>query len=337
MGAFGVIAATRAVGPSAAKTNTNTNTRSVATKSPPKVAGVGKKKALKPVVAAAKKNNASKIKASTTKKKSGVGKKKQVAKKRPLKSSVKAKAKPEPKKIALKKKQRKRIVTTTSAAAARVANSGKDPALAITSSFKPKKNGNKQPLFPGLQSTPKKGVSVFARTNKTSRDDSAKKANNVVAAAGAKRSGAIDDSSALNPISFGLRVVQSEKGKEAASVLVDGGLKMVAAILEEGKNTKVVVPRGFDSGTGALKKPKIVNVGPKQLLDASVFAGSEFLDVAKSAYDRFYVGGKGKEQVRVTRTSAKVDAKTGRVLAPVKENYFIKVGGKRVLVNRPLR
>merc|ERR1711957_263140 len=131
--------------------------------------------------------------------------------------------------------------------------------------------------------------------------------------------------------------VQSDKGQEAAAILIEGGLKLVEAILEEGKKTKVVIPRGFDEFSGDLKKPKVTNIGIQQLLDAGIFAGTEFFDVAKSNYEKFYVGGEKKEQVKITRTAAKIDTKTGKVIAPVKENYVVKINGQRVLVNRPLR
>jgi hypothetical protein len=241
-------------------------------------------------------------------------------------AQAKAKALEKAKKVAAFKK--KNIRTTTSATAAQVGNSGTDAALAITKNFKPKKDKTKRPLFPGLQASIKKPSSAFVK-----KDDTPAKANTVLAKKANSPSSA---SGAVNPIEFGIQVVQSEKGQEAASILIDGGLKLVEAILAEGKKTKVVIPRGFDTGTGDLKKPRVENIGYKQLLDAGIFAGTEFFDVATKNYEKFYIGGEGKEQVKVTRTEAKIDKKTGKILTPVKENYFVNVGGERVLINRRL-
>merc|ERR1719348_2092673 len=47
---------------------------------------------------------------------------------------------------------------------------------------------------------------------------------------------------ALNPIAFGSKVLESEDGKEAAALLIDGGLTIAGAVLEEGKSSKVLVP-----------------------------------------------------------------------------------------------
>jgi len=237
-------------------------------------------------------------------------------------AKAKAKAVAKGKKAAANKSKPK---TTTSATAARVANSGTDAALAITKGFKSKNKANKQPLFPGVQaSTAKKPAS------KKKADNAPAKANNVVAKKGGTAGGTV------NPIEFGLQVVQSEKGQAAAAILVEGGLKFVEAILEEGKKTKVVIPTGFDAKTGELKSPKVSNVGIRQLIDAGIFAGTEFFDVAKNNYEKFYVGGEAQEQIKITRTPAKLDKK-GNVVSPKKDNYVLNIGGERVLINRPAR
>lgn len=215
------------------------------------------------------------------------------------------------------KRVRARAKKSSTSTARNVVNSGTDASLAITKNFKPKKTNNSKPLFPGLSTTKKKPL---------------KKAPTKASVVVAKKK-----ADTLNPIEFGLQVAQSDKGQEAAAILIEGGLKLVEAILAEGKKTKVVIPRGFDKGTGDLKKPKIANIGYKELLDAGIFAGTEFLDVAKSSYDKLYVGSQVQERVRITQTAAKVDKKTGNVLVPVKENYVVKVNGKSVTVSRPLR
>ena len=140
----------------------------------------------------------------------------------------------------------------------------------------------------------------------------------------------------VSPIEFGLQVAQSDKGQEAIGILIEGGLKFVDAVLDEGKKTKVVIPRGYDTNTGALKKPRIENVGYKQLLDAGIFAGQEFIGLAKTNYERFYVGGKGKGDVKVFRSKGKTDDR-GNVIKDVTDNYFVNIGGQRVAVKRRLR
>ena len=239
-------------------------------------------------------------------------------------AQAKAKSLEKAKKAAAAKK--KNIRTTTSATAAQVGNSGTDAALAITKNFKPKKDKTNLPLFPGLQGAVKKASSA-------KKADTPAKANTVLAK---KANSPSSTSGAVNPIEFGIQVVQSEKGQEAASILIEGGLKLVEAILAEGKKSKVVIPRGFDAGTGDLKQPRVENIGYKQLLDAGIFAGTEFFDVASKNYEKFYVGSEGKALVKVTRTEAKIDRVTGKVLTPVKENYFVNIGGERVLINRRL-
>lgn len=221
-------------------------------------------------------------------------------------------------------KNKAKLKTTTSATAARVANSGTDAALAITKNIKKKNTGSKQPLFPGLQAQAKRPESAFKKK------ESAPQANNVVA------NKAPQPLDAVNPLEFGLSVAQSEKGQEAIGILIDGGLKFVEAILDEGKKTKVVIPRGFDAGTGEIKKPKITNIGYKQLLDAGIFAGTELFGVAKTNYEKYYVGDEGREQVKVFRTAAKVDKNSGKVLKAARESYYVNIGGERIMINKKL-
>jgi hypothetical protein len=325
--AFSLLQATRVIAPSKAKARAATAAaKKPAGKKIVKVTGKTDTKA-KPKAATA---SASKAKAVTAAKAKTEAKSKAnaaVRAKNKTAEAAKAKALVKTKKAAAAKTKNMR--TTTSATAAKVKNSGADAALAITKNFKPKQDKKNQPLFPGLQATIKRPPSAFAK-----KTDTPGKANSVVAK---KANAASSSDGAVNPIKFGLQVVKSEKGQEATSILIEGGLKLVEAILAEGKKTKVVIPRGFDVGTGDLKKPRVENIGYKQLLDAGIFAGTEFFDVATKKYEKFYIGSDGKEQVKITRTEAKVDKKTGKVLAPAKENYVVNIGGERVLVNRPLR
>ena len=150
----------------------------------------------------------------------------------------------------------------------------------------------------------------------------------------------------LNPLTFGLKVVQSKEAQAALPELIDGGLKLVQATLEEGKRSKVSVPRSIDTRTGQVTS-KVVNVGPGELLQAGLFAGGEIFEAGQAAYDRLYVTGEGdggegddKSSVaasvavksKVSTIAARVDPKTGRTIAPEKETYFVNVGGKRVRV-----
>merc|ERR1711907_478297 len=98
---------------------------------------------------------------------------------------------------------------------------------------------------------------------------------------------------AVNPLSFGWKVANSPKGKEATGILVDGGLKLAQAILEEGKKTQVIVPRGTNRVTGELNDQILKFVGPKELFDASLFAAKEVLGTVQSVYDKLYVAGGG--------------------------------------------
>jgi len=75
---------------------------------------------------------------------------------------------------------------------------------------------------------------------------------------------------------FGLNVVNSSQGKEATGKLVGGGLKLLQAVLDEGKKTKVTTQNGFDDEGN----PQIVitNVGLKELADVASFAGAELFE-----------------------------------------------------------
>jgi len=136
----------------------------------------------------------------------------------------------------------------------------------------------------------------------------------------------------LNPVEFGLRVVQSDRGKEAAAILVDGGLKFVQAVLEEGKQSKVEISRGYDKSTGTLKKAKVVNIGVKELVDAGLYGGNELFSVAKKTYQQFYIGGEG-EKINIKVREAVKDKK-GKILKPATESYYVNIGGKRTKIER---
>jgi chemotaxis protein histidine kinase CheA len=220
----------------------------------------------------------------------------------------------------------KKVKTTTSATAYRIGNSGTDAALAITKNVKVKKPPAKKPLFPGLQdSGNKKAVAKKAPV-------AAKLVKSSVVAVDKS---AVNTDGALNPLEFGLQVVTSDKGQEATDLLIQGGLKFVEAVLAEGKKSKVIIPRGFDDGTGFQKKPKVVNFGIKELLDTGIFAGTEFLGLASANYDKYYVGTE-KQTAKVSRTKGKIDKRSGKVIVPAKEKYAVNIGGQRVIVNRSL-
>merc|ERR1711935_190550 len=344
VGAFGPLLATKAV-PPPTKGNAKAKVKAEAVAAPKKVAVkkvAVKKAAEKTPVKSKSKSKAkavakAKAKADTKAKGKAKGdvkaaalaaKRKKVAEVAKAKAAAFAKSKKAADAKAAKLKKNS-VKKTTSTITKKLANSQGDVAIALTKGFKNKNKKTSQPLFPGVQAVTNKRPESALK--KKSGDDS-EKAKNVVAKKGKSSS----DEEAVNPLNFGLQVVQSDKGQEAAAILIEGGLKLVEAILDEGKKTKVVIPRGFDEGTGVLKKPKVTNIGIQQLVDAGIFAGTEFFDVAKSNYEKFYIGGEKKEQVKITRTAAKID-KTGKVIAPVKENYVVKIGGQRVLVNRPLR
>jgi len=101
-------------------------------------------------------------------------------------------------------------------------------------------------------------------------------------------SGLKPDVQVLNPIEFGAKVIQSREGKEATAQLVDGGLGLVGAVLDEGSSSKVQIPGGFDKKSG---KPiyRVVKVGPKELADVGLFAAGEAFHVGR----RLYVGEDG--------------------------------------------
>merc|ERR1711935_459680 len=250
-----------------------------------------------------------------------IAKRKAVEKKKAAEAAA-AKAKSVAK-AKLTAKNKAKLKTTTSATAANIANSGTDAALAITKNVKRKATNNKRPLFPGVQASAK-----AKRPVKKKKESAPSNAKNVVADTEPTK---LD---AVNPLEFGLGVAQSEKGQEAIGILIEGGLKFVEAIIEEGKKTKVVVPRGFDAGTGAIKAPKITNIGYKELLDAGIFAGGEFFGLAKSNYERFYVGEGEKEQVQIYRNAAKIDKNSGKILRRASEKYYVNIGGERVLIKK---
>ena len=151
---------------------------------------------------------------------------------------------------------------------------------------------------------------------------------------------------ALNPLTFGLRVVQSKEAQAALPELVDGGVKLVRATLKEGQKARVNVPRRVDTRNGrVITKP--MRVGPGELLQAGLFAGGELLDAGRSAYERLYVtgGAVGEEKEEkaadvpsvsplVTTIQKNVDPKTGRTLSGEKETYVVNVGGSKVRVVR---
>lgn len=332
--AFSPLMATKVVAPTKGKAKAKAQAKApaktkvkvqVKAKAAPKKQAASKAKAAVKARSKAEVKAAAKAKADAkAKANAGIIAKRKAAEKKKADEAAAAKAK------ALAKakqtaKNKAKLKTTTSATAANVANSGTDAALAITKNIKKKANANKQPLFPGLQATAKRPESVFKKKESASAN-----AKNVVAN---KEPTQLD---AVNPLEFGLSVAQSEKGQEAIGILVEGGLKFVEAILEEGKKTKVVIPRGYDSGTGDIKKPKISNIGYKELLDAGIFAGGELFGVAKSNYEKFYVGGEAKEQTKIYRNAAKIDEKTGKVLRRASENYYVNIGGERVLINKRL-
>merc|ERR1711957_840548 len=150
----------------------------------------------------------------------------------------------------------------------------------------------------------------------------------------------------LNPLTFGLKVVQSKQAQEATGELIDGSLKLLQATLEEGKKSKVSIPRRVDSRTGQVTT-KAVSGGPGELFQVGLFAGGEIFEAGKSVYSRLYVtgdDGSGKDaksagtsvatKSRVSTIAANVDPKTRKTLAPEKETYVVNVGGKKVRVVR---
>jgi len=135
----------------------------------------------------------------------------------------------------------------------------------------------------------------------------------------------------LNPITFGLNVVKSEDGRAAAGGLVGGGLKLVKVALEEGSKRQLEVPTGYvDYRTG---KPtfKAVNLGPKELIDVGLFAGSELFGV----YNKLYFGdAKTQSKSKLTYVPEKNFVTKGKLIkTPAKVTYYVNVGGQRVKVN----
>lgn len=123
---------------------------------------------------------------------------------------------------------------------------------------------------------------------------------------------------ALNPIAFGSKVIDSEEGKEAAALLIDGGLNIVGAVLEEGKSSKVLVPTGFDR-EGKLITRVVDKVGLKELADVGVFAAGEALGVGK----RLYIGkgGYAPAKFKLTLPGKKPEG----VTSPI--SFLLKVVG----------
>jgi len=332
--AFSIIGATKVVAPVKAKAKPAAAAKKTAPKkaAPKKIQLKGKSKAAggpakaKTVAAAKAKADLkakTKAKVDAKAKANAVIRAKNVAsEKRKAADKVAARKKAEEKAKKAAQAKARNVKATTSEAAFNIANSNMDASMAVTKNFKPKKNKKKTALFPGLQASGPKAKSAFKKGTP---------AKNVVA----KEVKVTDakDAGLLNPLEFGLQVVQSEKGQEAAGILIEGGLKFVEAILEEGKKSKVIIPRGYDSGTGAIKNPKISNIGYKELLDAGIFAGTEFFGLAKTNYEKFYVGPGEQAQTPVYKIPAKVD-KNGKVIKPASENFVVKINGQRVVIKK---
>jgi len=135
----------------------------------------------------------------------------------------------------------------------------------------------------------------------------------------------------VSPITFGLNVVKSEGGQAAAGSLVGGGLKLIKAVVEEGSKQQVEVPTGYvDYRTGKATF-KAVNVGPKELIDVGLFAGSELFGV----YNKVYFGD-ATNQIKNERTYVPEKnriAKGKLIKTNAKVTYYVKIGGQRVKVN----
>lgn len=306
--------ATRAIRPTKAKAKTNVALPAAAKKkvTTAKKAAVVKKKKVAPA------------------KKAAVAKKKKVApaKKTAVKKAVVAKKKSTVVKKTVVKKKKK---TATKPVAGI-----EDKGLAITKKFVQSQKKKSR-----LDFGPKRANTLFLiggqdPTQKSSKfvDVDSRSIKNVEKFKNAEKKEAdlIVANGILNPVEFGLRVIQSDKGKEAAAILVDGGLKFVQAVLEEGKQSKVEISRGYDKSTGTLKKAKVVNIGVKELVDAGLYGGNEFFDVAKKTYQQFYVGGEG-EKVNIKVRDAVKDKK-GKILKPATESYYVNIGGKRTKIER---
>lgn len=306
--------ATRAIRPTIAKAKAEVKGKSDAAdnkkKSPPpakKIITVKKAAVAKQKVAPTKKS---------TVKKAPVAKKKVTVKKAAPK-----------KKIVAKKKKPKPVPAI------------EDKGLAITKKLTQKKNSASR--F-GIGQKSKRGNTLFfsggtdptLKSSKFTQPDK-KSIKNVEKLKAAEQTEAefIRSNGILNPVEFGLRVIQSDKGKEAAAILVDGGLKFVQAVLEEGKQSKVEISRGYDKSTGKAKKPKVTNIGVKELVDAGLYGGNEFFDVAKKTYEKFYIGGEG-EKANVKIRAAVIEKKSGKILKPATESYYVNIGGKRQLITK---
>ena len=310
--------ATRAIRPTKAKAKTNVALPAAAKKKviTAKKAAVVKKKKVAPVK-------------KTAVKKAVVAKKKVApAKKTAVKKAVVAKKKSTVVKKTVVKKKKK---TATKPVA-----SIQDKGLAITKKFVQSQK-KKSRLGVG----PKRANTLFLiggqdPTQKSSKfvDVDSRSIKNVEKFKNAEKKEAdlIVSNGILNPVEFGLRVVQSDRGKEAAAILVDGGLKFVQAVLEEGKQSKVEISRGYDKSTGTLKKAKVVNIGVKELVDAGLYGGNELFSVAKKTYQQFYIGGEG-EKINIKVREAVKDKK-GKILKPATESYYVNIGGKRTKIER---
>ena len=305
--------ATRAIRPTKAKAKTNVALPAAAKKkvTTAKKAAVVKKKKVAPA------------------KKAAIIKKKKVA---PAKKTAVKKA------VVTKKKSTvvKKPVVKKKKTATKPVASIQDKGLAITKKFVQSQK-KKSRLGVG----PKRANTLFLiggqdPTQKSSKfvDVDSRSIKNVEKFKNAEKKEAdlIVSNGILNPVEFGLRVVQSDRGKEAAAILVDGGLKFVQAVLEEGKQSKVEISRGYDKSTGTLKKAKVVNIGVKELVDAGLYGGNELFSVAKKTYQQFYIGGEG-EKINIKVREAVKDKK-GKILKPATESYYVNIGGKRTKIER---
>ena len=291
--------ATRAIRPTKAKAKTNVALPAAAKKKviTAKKAAVVKKKKVAPAKKTAVK------KAVVTKKKSTVVKKPVVKKKKtatkPV-ASIQDKGLAITKKFVQSQKKKSRLGVGPKRANTLFLIGGQDPT-------------QKSSKFVDVDSRSIKNVEKFKNAEKKEAD-------------------LIVSNGILNPVEFGLRVVQSDRGKEAAAILVDGGLKFVQAVLEEGKQSKVEISRGYDKSTGTLKKAKVVNIGVKELVDAGLYGGNELFSVAKKTYQQFYIGGEG-EKINIKVREAVKDKK-GKILKPATESYYVNIGGKRTKIER---
>merc|ERR1711935_1044566 len=234
VGAFGPLLATKAV-PPPTKGNAKAKVKAEAVAAPKKVAV--KKVAVKKAAEKTPVKSKSKSKAKADAKAKGkakvdvkaaalAAKRKKVAEVAKAKAAAFAKSKKAADAKAAKLKKNS-VKKTTSTITKKLANSQGDVAIALTKGFKNKNKNTSQPLFPGVQAVTNKRPESALK--KKSGDDS-EKAKNVVAKKGKSSS----DEEAVNPLNFGLQVVQSDKGQEAAAILIEGGLKLVEAILDEG-------------------------------------------------------------------------------------------------------